>query len=75
MDDMAWHSAAKEYLARLGREEWIAQGCPVPTKRRPHNKFSPSEYMRALIDCLNKNDEEAFKAIKMREGYASAAGV
>ena len=75
MDDTFWHIAAQDYLSRLGREEWIAQGSPIPTKRRPDNRFAPSEYMRELIECLNRNDEEAFKALKMLNGRDSVLRV
>lgn len=74
-DETHWHTAAQAYLARLGRAEWIAQGKPVPTRRSPHRRFCPSDYMRALISCLDRNDEEAFKAIKIEQGYASALRV
>ncbi len=71
---MEWHGPAKEYLNRLGRDEYSAQ-------RKAHKgspkkfRFSPSEYMVGLIECLNVNNEEAFKAHKMLSGYASATGV
>jgi hypothetical protein len=77
-DNMNWHSAAKDYLARLGEGEWRAQGCPVPKERKGKlygPRFCPSDYMCSLIDCLNKNDEEAFKALKMLQGYASSVKV
>lgn len=73
-DNMSWHAAAKEYLTRLCREEWIQQGCPVP-KRANSRKYIPSDYVRQLVDCLNKNDEERFKAIKSLQGYCSVIGV
>jgi hypothetical protein len=74
-DYMEWHIAANKYLARLGQDEWKAQGSPIPTKRNKQNRFAPSEYMLSLIDCLNRNDEKAFKALKMLSGYNSASGV
>ena len=75
MASMAWHGPAKIYLERLGQAEWLAQGSPIPTKRKPLNRFAPSDYMRELIACLDRDDEEGFKARKMLEGYASAVGV
>ena len=71
---MAWHAAAKNYLEIICREEWIQQGRPIP-KRANSKKYIPSEYVRQLIDCLNKNDEEGFKALKSLQGYCSAIGV
>ncbi len=29
----------------------------------------------AFLDCLNRNDEEGFKALKALQGYTSAIGV
>ena len=75
MHDTLWHTAAQAYLARLGYAEWLTQGSPVPTKRKPHNRFVPSEYMRDLIDCLNRNDENGFKARKMLNGRDTALKV
>jgi hypothetical protein len=69
-----WHTAAKAYLQRLCAAEHAAQR--AAWKRSPKAyRYSPSAYANALIDCLNRNDEEGFKARKMLEGYASAAGV
>ena len=73
VDTMAWQTAAKQYLERLGRAEY--QTASRARKGKRLRSFTPSEYMCDLIVCLNRNDEEAFKARKMLEGYASAAGV
>lgn len=73
-DDLEWHTAAKDYLDRLCHDEWTAQGRPIPKGKYPC-RYAPSDYVRDLIDCLNKNDEDGFKALKMLKGYASAAGV
>ena len=77
MANMEWHSAAKRYLERLGMAEWNSQGRPIPSGKRYQfgRRYVPSDYHRELIDCLNRNDEQAFKARKMLEGYASAVGV
>lgn len=69
-----WHTAAKNYLTRLAHAEWISQGKPIP-KRKNSKRYVPSDYYRSLMECLNRNDEQQFKAIKMLEGYASAIGV
>ena len=74
-DDMEWHGPAKAYLKRLGEAEWKSQGCPIPDKYRRERRFCPSQYMRELIECMNRNDQEGFKARKMLEGYASKIGV
>jgi hypothetical protein len=75
--DLAWHTAAKVYLARLGMAEWIAQGRPVPSGRRYQfgRRYVPSEYHQDLIGCLNRNDEHGFKGLKLLSGYASAVGL
>jgi hypothetical protein len=70
MNDLDWHTSANAYLARLGAAEYAAQRSRhkgSPKKFR----FSPSQYMTDLIECLNVNDEERFKAIKMLEGYST----
>lgn len=74
---LEWHSAAKRYLERLGAAEWKSQGEPKPRGRYPRRQsgYVPTEYHRSLIEFLNKNDEEGFKALKLQEGYASAVGV
>lgn len=68
---MTWHAAAKQYLERLGYAEWQAQKNP----KRKKQQYVPSDYHRALIDCLNRDDENGFKALKMLQGYNSALGV
>lgn len=74
-DNMEWHTAAKQYLERLGRAEWIQQGKPMGGKGRYARRYCPSDYHRQLIECLNRNDEMGFKSLKMETGYASAIGV
>jgi hypothetical protein len=74
-DSLAWHSAAKRYLERLGLAEWHAQNRPMGGRHRYSRQFYPSAYHSALIECLNRNDEEGFKALKARVGYAEALGV
>lgn len=69
-----WQIPARRYLERLGIAEWRAQGKPIPTRRSPFVRYCPSDYHVRLIDALNQNDEEQFKAIKMLEGYASKVG-
>lgn len=77
MSNTDWHSAARDYLARLGRAEYLsAIAAHIKAGRRPNTyRHAPSGYMEALIDCLNRNDEEAFKALKGEQGYASSVGV
>lgn len=70
-----WHIAAKAYLARLGQAEWEQQKRPRGGKGRGARAFQPSDYHRELIECLNQNNEERFKALKALQGYASALGV
>lgn len=73
-DDTEWMIAAQAYLQRLGRQEYL-------TQRKAHKgpaskfRFHPSQYMRDLITCMGRNDEEGFKARKMLEGYSSSIGV
>jgi hypothetical protein len=68
------HAAAcQTYLERLGAAEYaVFRNRRNPRKR---DRFSPSEYMRALVADLGRGDFESFKARKMAEGYASAVGV
>lgn len=66
--------AAKQYLERLGCAEYGAFRASK-AGRRGRSAYVPSAYHSALIECLDRNDEQAFKALKMREGYASALGV
>jgi hypothetical protein len=70
--NLDWHSPAKRYLERLGLAEYRAWKATKPRKR---DRFAPSEYHRALIDCLNRNDEAGFKTLKLETGYASVIGV
>lgn len=67
-----WHTAAKDYLIRLGAAEYAQQ---QRTSRRIKFRYEPSQYHRDLIDQLNRDDEEGFKGLKMLQGYASALGV
>jgi len=71
-DDTEWHIAANAYLRRLGESEYAAQRS---RDKRKAFRYSPSAYMRDLIDCLNRNDENGFKSRKMLEGYSSSLGV
>lgn len=74
-DPLAWHSPAKRYLERLGVAEAAAHKAQMKRYSRKGVRYSPSEYHRALIEFLNKNDEEGFKALKLAEGRYSALGV
>jgi hypothetical protein len=73
-DDTEWHTSAKAYLDRLCAAEY-------ETQRKKHKgslknfRFTPTDYVNNLIQCLNVNDEEAFKAIKMLQGYATVLKV
>lgn len=75
MSNTAWQTEAQSYLQRLCHAEWLAQGSPVPKKRSRARRYCPSEYANDLVRMLGENDEEAFKARKMLEGYASELGV
>lgn len=68
-----WYSAARAYLDRLG----AAEGAAWRARKRPKksDRFSPSDYHRALIDRLNAGDEEGFKALKAEQGYSSVLGL
>jgi hypothetical protein len=69
-----WQSAAQNYLARLANEEYKGQLRAHLKKRRAKSTFrySPSAYHRDLVKLLGKNDENGFKVLKMRQGYASS---
>lgn len=77
MDDTSWHTAAKAYLARLGQAEYQnAMAAHLKARRKPSTyRHTPSDYQTSLIDCLNRDDEEGFKALKMLQGYSSKVGV
>jgi hypothetical protein len=68
-----WQTSCKAYLERLAQAEYLAQKKAAKGKKTWH--YSPSDYHRLLIECLNRNEEEAFKATKGLQGYASALGV
>lgn len=68
-----WHIPAKRYLERLGAAEAAQQKSAA--KGRKRWRYAPTDYHRALIECLNRNDEHGFKALKGEQGYASALGV
>lgn len=72
-DSTDWQIAAQAYAARVARAEYLAQRAAY--KRKTGFRFAPSEYLQSLCAAMGRNDEEGFKAIKMLEGYASAAGV
>ncbi len=72
-DSTEWHTAAKTYLARLCAAEHAAQRA-AHKKAAKSYRYHPSAYVSELIECLNHNDEEGFKARKMLEGYASKLG-
>ena len=74
IDDMSWHTPAKEYIARVCAAEYTQQRAAWKKSARTF-RFSPSQYAREMIVCLNTNDEHRFKAMKMLEGYASSIGV
>ena len=67
-----WDIAARAYLDRLGAAEYMAF---LAGKRKKADRYSPSEYHRSLIEMLNADNEEGFKAIKMLRGRDSALGV
>jgi hypothetical protein len=73
-DRLAWHSTAKRYLERLGMAESREQlARHIKTGRAKSTfRYCPSDYHRELIDCLNRNEEGRFKALKLEQGYSSA---
>ena len=74
---MDWHKSAKAYLERLGMGEYqqqLSHHLKSGRKKRTF-RYYPSQYHMDLIDCLNENNEETFKAIKLLQGYASAIEV
>lgn len=74
MQNDDWMSAAQDYLARVGRAEYAAFRASKAGKRK-RARFTPSQYLEDMCKALGRGDEEAFKALKMLEGYSSAAGV
>lgn len=60
-----WQSPARAWLDKRAFAEWEAQGRPRP-KRGRGRRYCPPDWQRDAIDALNRNDEEAFKAIKLR---------
>ena len=70
------YSAMMRYLERLGRAEYEAQlrAHLKAGRRRSTMRYCPSQYHIDLIDALQRDDEEAFKAIKGLRGYASEVG-
>lgn len=69
-----WMAAAQSYLARVGAAEYAAFRASKAGKRK-RARFTPSAYLVDMCKELGRGNEEAFKANKMIEGYASAAGV
>ena len=74
---MNWHKHAKSYLDRLAQAEYKAQKAQHLKARRSVKTFryGPTDYHRDLVDYLTNDNEEAFKALKMLQGYASALKV
>ena len=72
-NNMEWHSPCKSYLERVGAAEYLAQKAAWKHAKRAF-RFSPTEYMNTLIGCLNRNEEENFKVVKMVEGRFCALG-
>lgn len=78
----ASYRAASEYLERLAAAEFQAALAVwrQKDKRRPLPKgrsiYSPTPYHAELVRLLGQaGGEEAFKALKALEGYASALGL
>lgn len=76
MANLKWHGPAREYLERLGFEEYKAQLRQHQKRGRAKSTFRyiPTQYHRNLIECLNDNDERRFKATKIEQGYSSVVG-
>lgn len=73
MKSMEWHTAAKEYLERLCAAEAKSESY-FTRKGKKIVRCHPSPYVESLIEHLNKNDEEGFKATKLAHGRYSALG-
>lgn len=69
--NLDWHTSAKQYLDRICYQDWKAwseQNAKLPKSKR--GMWGPCQDVRDMIECLNKNDEEGFKSIRLlREGY------
>lgn len=63
--------ACARYLERLGAAEYRAF---TAARKRKTERYSPSDYHRELVRLLGMRDEQGFKELKTREGYASALG-
>lgn len=69
-----WMAAAQSYLARVGAAEYAAFRASKAGKRK-RARFTPSQYLTDMCAALGRGNEEAFKADKMLQGYASAIRV
>jgi hypothetical protein len=71
------YTAIQAYLTRLGLAEYqagMAQHIKRGRKAKTY-RHNPSQYHRDLVEALGRDDEEAFKALKLEQGYASDLGV
>lgn len=68
---MNWHIQARRYLETLGDAEYAAF---LATRKRKGDRYNPTDYHRDLIDFLNSDDEEGFKALKLQRHAYSALG-
>jgi len=65
--------ACQSYLKHLCAAEYNKQRTMYKGRANKF-RYTPSDYVRELITCLDKDDEAAFKALKMLQGYSSALG-
>jgi hypothetical protein len=70
-----WQTAAQAYLQRVGAAEYAAQSAAATKARRKMKRFVPSSYLTDMCGIVGRNDEESFKARKMRDGRRSFIGV
>ena len=67
-----WQYAARNYLSKLRTAEYNANMRKhLKTRKASTFKCSPSQYYFDLLEKVNADDEEGFKAIKMLQGYNS----
>ena len=65
------YTALRNYLDRLGAAEYQRFRASKPKKNA---RYQPSDYHRALVDLLGRDDEHGFKTLKAEQGYHSALG-
>ena len=65
--DHAWRAKANEIIGTLCRESYLAANTTKSGKRRKrHVPYSVPVTAKALVECLNKNDEVRAKNIFLK---------